>query len=71
MKYVAIALVLAAFTINVAGATGPQEKPFDQTMVKCCVKSLALDTPPRCFQTTAQDCFKQGGKEVKDCAQCK
>jgi hypothetical protein len=71
MKYLALAVVLAVFSINGAWATGPLEKPFSQTMVKCCIKDPALKVPPNCIQTTSHDCFERGGTEVKDCSQCK
>jgi hypothetical protein len=71
MKYCVLALVLAAFAITCAWATGPQGQPFSHDIVKCCVKSRALDTPRRCFETSSQDCFEQGGTEVRDCAKCK
>lgn len=71
MKYCVLALVLAVFAITCAWATGSQEEPFPHDIVKCCVKSRALDTPPRCFETSSQGCFKQGGTEVRDCAKCK
>jgi hypothetical protein len=71
MPYVAVALLIAVFTINCAWATGPQEQPFSKRIVKCCVKSPGSGTAPRCIETTAEDCFKQRGTEVKDCAQCK
>ena len=38
--------------------------------VNCCIRSVAMDTPPDCKQLGALDCQNAGGKAVSDCSKC-
>jgi hypothetical protein len=71
MKVLWLVLVLAACTVAVALAQRDWGRWQETEVVKCCIKSVALDTPATCREMGKLQCDQAGGQAVNDCSQCK
>ena len=71
MKILWFVLLLAACTTAISLAQRGREGWQETEVVKCCIKSVALDTPPSCREMGLLQCQQAGGKQVKDCSECK
>ena len=65
MKKLLVVLSVVAFVFAVTAAVAVAQTPAPADKVNCCVKG-------ECKAGVAKaDCAKQGGKDVKDCKECK
>ena len=71
MKILWFVLLLAALTTAVSLAQRGREGWRETEDIKCCIKSVARDTPPECREMGRLLCQQSGGKPVNHCSECK